>query len=74
MLMKESNRVDADYTHSWYRRYRQSVSLGEDGNELIVAKPVITCKDNMLNMRTSLIYGDEEAGECGGGLFANMFS
>lgn len=82
VLMKESNRVDSDYTCSWYMRYRQTATLGEDGSQVIIAsKPVVTCKDNLVDLSTSFNHGtsgDGEDvwgdGECGGGIFAGMFS
>jgi hypothetical protein len=83
--MKESNRVDADYKCSWYRRYRQSVELGEDGTEVVTQKPVVTHKDNLVNLTTSFnhssgdgveVWGDtsEECGNEGGGIFSSLFS
>lgn len=83
VLMQESGRVDADYTCSWYRRYRQTLTT-TDGGDIIVQKPVCTSKDNMVNLATSFNHGlsteDGEdpwstgGGESCGGIFESLFS
>lgn len=80
VLMEESHRVDADYSCTWYRRYRQTYTTTDDG-EVIIQKPVCNSKDSMLDLTTSFnnFNGEGEDpwstgdGECGG-IFESLFN
>lgn len=79
-LMVESGRVDADYTCSWYRRYRETIEKDENGEEVKIIKPTYASKDKLIDMTTSFLSNDgenvwgEEGEECGGGIFDSMFN
>ena len=75
-LMHESKRCDNDYTCSWYMRYRQTLEINQNGEEIIINKPVYTSKDKLVDVTTSFSHGEGEncwGNEQEGGIFDSLF-